>query len=85
MAFARSPLKEQSLAFNDFVSGLDALYAALDASDAELLPFIKAETEDTDIEAALDVSNAELMPFIKTETADTDMKATIAPQADQAH
>jgi len=89
MAFARSPLKEQSLAFNDFVSGLDALYgpleAALDASDAELLPFFKAETEDTDIEAALDVSNAELMPFIKTETADTDMRATIASQADQAH
>jgi len=58
MAFARSPLQEQSLAFNDFE--LDALYgpleAALDASDAELMHFIKAETAslpDTDMKATI--------------------------------
>jgi len=58
MAVARSPLPEQSLAFNDFE--LDALYspleAALDASNAELMPFIKAETAslpDTDMKATI--------------------------------
>lgn len=58
MAFPRSPLPEQSLAFNDFE--LDALYgpleAALDASDRELMPFIKAETAslpDTDMKATI--------------------------------
>ena len=55
MAFARSPLKEQSLAFNDFE--LDTLYgpleAALDASNAELMPFIKAEPADTDMKATI--------------------------------
>ena len=74
------------MAFSDFE--LDALYgpleAALDASNAELMPFIKAEPADTDMEATI-ASNADLMPFIKAEPADTDMKATIASQADQAH
>jgi len=58
MAFARSPLKEQSLAFSDFQ--LDALYgpleAALDASNVELMPLIKAETAslpDTDLKATI--------------------------------